>query len=88
MFLPARAPHVAINQGNRTYLLLDLKRILKLESIREKPAERRLRYIQNGCCEIGNPLGRTDGPDLQAYRAARFAEQNWQDVDDEYDDAT
>jgi hypothetical protein len=60
--------------------LLDLETILKLESIREKPTELRLWYIHNGCCEIGNPLGSTDGPDLQAYRAARFAEQNWQDA--------
>ena len=48
--------------------LLDLKKILKLESILEKATDPRLWDIQNGCYEIGNPLGRTDGPNLQAYR--------------------
>ena len=63
--------------------LLDLERILKLESIREKPTELPLRYIQNACNEIGSPLGRTDRPNLQSYRGARSPnEQNWQDADD------
>jgi len=55
------------------------ERILKLEGIRKRisgegAAELRLCYIQNGRygrVEIGNPdgpLGRTDGPKLQAYR--------------------
>jgi len=55
------------------------ERVLKLEGIRKRisgegAAELRLCYIQNGRyggVEIGNPegpLGRTDGPKLQAYR--------------------
>ncbi|KAI0290534.1 hypothetical protein B0F90DRAFT_1785233 [Multifurca ochricompacta] len=55
------------------------EKILKLEGIRKRisaegAAELRLCYIQNGRyggVEIGNPdgpLGRTDGPKLQAYR--------------------
>ncbi|KAH9980606.1 hypothetical protein BJV74DRAFT_855962 [Russula compacta] len=66
------------------------QRILNLEGIRKRisgegAAELRLCYIQNGRyggVEIGNPegpLGRTDGPKLQAYRGvladAAFREQ-------------
>ena len=62
---------------NAIYLIEE--KILKLEGIRKRisaegAAELRLCYIQNGHyggVEIGNPdgpLGRTDGPKLQAYR--------------------
>lgn len=68
----------AAHLQNAIYLIEE--KILKLEGIRKRisaegAAELRLCYIQNGHyggVEIGNPdgpLGRTDGPKLQAYRA-------------------